>query len=97
MVTAKVSPKVSPKGNLGPEKQKGQSDDWPNCLIIHRYFGAPGAIRTPDPLVRSQVLYPAELRAHCVFEAVDYTEPMYLPQVISEFFDFREVAISVCD
>ena len=27
-------------------------------------FGAPGAIRTPDPLVRSQVLYPAELRAH---------------------------------
>ena len=25
-------------------------------------FGAPGEIRTPDPLVRSQVLYPAELR-----------------------------------
>ena len=28
-------------------------------------FGAPGEIRTPDRLVRSQVLYPAELRAHC--------------------------------
>ncbi len=27
-------------------------------------FGAPEEIRTPDPLVRSQVLYPAELRAH---------------------------------
>ncbi len=26
--------------------------------------GAPGEIRTPDRLVRSQVLYPAELRAH---------------------------------
>ena len=25
--------------------------------------GTPGAIRTPDPLVRSQVLYPTELRA----------------------------------
>ena len=25
--------------------------------------GTPGEIRTPDPLVRSQVLYPAELRA----------------------------------
>src|ERR1700679_2531752 len=25
--------------------------------------GAPGGIRTPDPLVRSQMLYPAELRA----------------------------------
>ena len=28
--------------------------------------GAPGEIRTPDPLVRSQVLYPTELRAHCM-------------------------------
>ncbi len=27
------------------------------------YFGAPGEIRTPGRLVRSQVLYPAELRA----------------------------------
>ena len=26
--------------------------------------GAPGEIRTPDRLVRSQVLYPTELRAH---------------------------------
>ena len=25
--------------------------------------GAPGKIRTPDPLIRSQVLYPAELPA----------------------------------
>ena len=28
------------------------------------WYGAPGAIRTPDLLVRSQLLYPAELRAH---------------------------------
>jgi hypothetical protein len=26
--------------------------------------GAPGRIRTSDPLVRSQMLYPTELRAH---------------------------------
>ena len=26
-------------------------------------YGAPGEIRTPDPLVRSQILYPTELRA----------------------------------
>ncbi len=31
-------------------------------------YGAPGGIRTPDHLVRSQVLYPAELRA--LFETV---------------------------
>ena len=29
-----------------------------------RKYGAPGEIRTPDLLVRSQTLYPAELRAH---------------------------------
>lgn len=28
--------------------------------------GAPGESRTPDPLVRSQVLYPTELRAHII-------------------------------
>ncbi len=29
-----------------------------------RVFGAPEGIRTPDLLIRSQALYPAELRAH---------------------------------
>ena len=28
--------------------------------------GTPGVIRTPDPLLRRQVLYPAELRAHAM-------------------------------
>jgi hypothetical protein len=32
---------------------------------LHSFYGAPGAIRTPDPLVRSQILYPTELRARC--------------------------------
>jgi hypothetical protein len=27
-------------------------------------YSAPGEIRTPDLLIRSQTLYPAELRAH---------------------------------
>ena len=39
-----------------------------------RYSGAPGAIRTPDPLVRSQVLYPAELRARCNNEDAHYID-----------------------
>ena len=29
-----------------------------------REVGTPGRIRTPDPLVRSEMLCPAELRAH---------------------------------
>ena len=32
-------------------------------MIFLTKIGAPGEIRTPDRLVRSQVLYPAELRA----------------------------------
>jgi hypothetical protein len=31
-----------------------------------RLAGAPGGTRTPGLLVRSQSLYPAELRAHCL-------------------------------
>src|SRR5258706_11553474 len=33
-------------------------------LSIYSVDGAPGEIRTPDPLLRRQMLYPAELRAH---------------------------------
>ena len=33
---------------------------------IARKIGAPGEIRTPDPQIRSLVLYPAELRARRV-------------------------------
>ena len=36
----------------------------PSLLTQAGENGAPGEIRTPDRLVRSQVLYPAELRAH---------------------------------
>ncbi len=36
------------------------------------YFGAPGGTRTPDLLVRSQSLYPAELRAH-IFATISLT------------------------
>ncbi len=32
-------------------------------------YGAPGRIRTSDLLVRSQALYPAELRAHIAGDA----------------------------
>jgi hypothetical protein len=33
-------------------------------MTAHRAGGAPEEIRTPDPQIRSLVLYPAELRAH---------------------------------
>jgi hypothetical protein len=40
----------------------GRSEPRQDVVAV-REIGAPGEIRTPDPLVRSQVLYPAELRA----------------------------------
>ena len=36
-------------------------------LLVQKIGGAPGEIRTPDHLVRSQILYPAELRAQVCF------------------------------
>jgi hypothetical protein len=36
------------------------------CRPAFSTLGAPGAIRTPDPQIRSLMLYPAELRAHRV-------------------------------
>jgi hypothetical protein len=36
-------------------------------------FGAPDTIRTCDPLVRSQVLYPAELRVRKLFKTIPST------------------------
>ena len=43
----------------------GQKSINPNRALINQSFlrisGGPRRIRTPDPLIRSQVLYPAEL------------------------------------
>ena len=45
--------------------------------------GAPGAIRTPDPLVRSQVLYPTELRApKKIYHANDHLTASHLDKLI---------------
>ena len=54
--------KLTEKNNkqYGLEKRKGKSTDFP------LKYGAPGRIRTRDPLVRSQVLYPTELPARGV-------------------------------
>jgi hypothetical protein len=43
---------------------------FPGNAVSCWKYGAPGEIRTPDPLVRSQMLYPAELRARVV-EAIE--------------------------
>ncbi len=45
----------------------GQSSCRGQCLIAEpkgQCGGAPGGIRTPNPQIRSLMLYPVELRAH---------------------------------
>ena len=51
--------KVTPTGAVITQAQF--HDVYINCT---GESGAPGETRTPDPLVRSQMLYPTELRAH---------------------------------
>ena len=55
---------MKPAGERG-EKAKEKGLPFTEALC-HCIGGAAGRIRTHDPLVRSQVLYPAELRAHGV-------------------------------
>ena len=52
--------RTSRQGEKGEAKRNpGRSSNVPG-----NFDGAPGRIRTHDPLVRSQVLYPTELLAH---------------------------------
>ena len=53
--------------------------------------GAPGEIRTPDRLVRSQVLYPAELRARR--EARDYPLALSKVQVYEAIRDIKKAPV----
>lgn len=58
-------------GVAGVRYKKAANHYATNCFILHPINGAPDTIRTCDRLVRSQVLYPAELRA---LKANIYTE-----------------------
>ena len=55
------------------------------CLLKQAFlFFAPGEIRTPDPLVRSQILYPTELRARVLAEREGFEPSMgFLPYSLS--------------
>ena len=67
--------------------------------MLQRFpFGEPGGIRTHDLLIRSQTLYPAELRAH-MFQGVPQnsfiiiTKPGKKSNCFSNFFEFSFVGL----
>ena len=51
-------------GDSNPWPPAPKAGALPNCANSRFCYGAPEVIRTLDPLIRSQILYPAELRAH---------------------------------
>ena len=53
---------IGEKSNL--EKAVGTTLTGKSLLVVWYVNGAPGAIRTPGPQIRSLMLYPAELRVH---------------------------------
>jgi hypothetical protein len=59
-------------GPNGPKIETSQLLKWLQVFDSREISGAPGETRTPDPLLRRQTLYPAELRAprfcNCIIE-----------------------------
>mgnify|MGYP003588796898 CR=1 FL=1 len=75
------------RGGKKPSQKtkKPLAKEWLICFF-KKLRGAPGAIRTPDPLVRSQVLYPTELRAQRNLEAANSIDEVRFAQAFFEFF-----------
>ena len=75
---------INPRIGLAPTSKRpcwAHIKKPPQNLRRHDYNGDPGGIRTPDLLIRSQVLYPAELRSH-----VRYTIKLLI-KYIETFFN----------
>lgn len=53
-------------GNVWKKRKHGFEQKNRSNPHSQRLFGALGGTRTHDPLIRSQVLYPAELRAQVI-------------------------------
>ena len=61
--------------------------------------GAPGETRTPDPLLRRQLLYPAELQAHPMERVmgIEPTRPAWKAGILAIELHPRKVGISLTD
>ncbi len=57
-------------------------------FLSTNFDGTPGMIRTCDPLIRSQVLYPAELRVH-KGEQIDYKSIGEVSSLLGEMLIWR--------
>ena len=74
-----------------PQGQTSLKKPLPKKWFFH---GAPEGIRTPDLLIRSQTLYPAELRARMPFAATDNIIP-HIPQMSTLFEEINQFFSSI--
>jgi len=58
------SERIGKKWKVVAEKVESENFPVPFSFYFSVGYGAPGKIRTPNLLIRSQMLYPVELRAH---------------------------------
>jgi hypothetical protein len=65
---------VHPRCTWDQTQKSAISTNLEIAFILLEKSGAPGGTRTPDLLVRSQTLYPTELRAHCVRRNINIGE-----------------------
>ncbi len=65
-------------GTQFPPRFPGANLNNPYLAESLEEYGAPGGIRTPNLLIRSQVLYPVELRAHGREGPRGYSKPPFL-------------------
>ena len=91
LLTKNVQNPVSTKFCKFPKSLKNKR--FPKkSLVSHKKSGTPEGIRTPDLLVRSQTLYPAELLAHSQFR-LPYKNTTAL-RYCQHFFQFPSTKLS---
>ena len=76
----------------GKASRHAKAEDW-QCIDFIQQNGAPEEIRTPDPQIRSLVLYPAELRARALSPDVMAGEAGVQRPHIAEALSYRRIAL----
>ena len=61
----------------------GQITRTEHKMRVVEKYGAPGGTRTPDPLLRRQTLYPAELRARILDSFIYFTTLTQVSQLLT--------------
>ena len=82
-------PTISPTGLISPFSKAEKEST--KLFAFKDFDGAPGGTRTPGLLIRSQALYPAELRAHYSFIITAVQDEIEIKLKIGDLADARRL------